>query len=145
MGFDVIPFPHLLLEVIDNRGKTCPTSGTGIPLIATNCIRNDLLYPTYEKARYVSRETYDTWFRAKVQEALADKRPAVPHDQVMRDAQALIDKQRRARRCKRLKRIWKRSYHSALSSVEARPARSGTFCQHIHRRICRQRHRRGKL
>ena len=63
MGFDVIPFPHLLLEVIDNRGKTCPTSGTGIPLIATNCIRNDLLYPTYEKARYVSRETYDTWFR----------------------------------------------------------------------------------
>ena len=41
---------------------------------------------------------YDTWFRAKVQEALADKRPAVPHDQVMRDAQALIDKQRRARR-----------------------------------------------
>jgi len=26
--------------------------------------------------------THDAWFRAKVQEALADTRPAVPHDQV---------------------------------------------------------------
>jgi DNA-damage-inducible protein J len=42
-------------------------------------------------------EAYDAWFRTKVQEALADKRPAVPHVQVMRDAQALIDKKRRAR------------------------------------------------
>ena len=42
-------------------------------------------------------EAYDTWFRAKVQEALADKRPAIPHDRVMRDAQVLIDKKRRAR------------------------------------------------
>ena len=41
---------------------------------------------------------YDTWFRAKVQEALADKRSAILHDQVMRDAQALIAKKRRARR-----------------------------------------------
>jgi DNA-damage-inducible protein J len=43
-------------------------------------------------------KAYDAWFRAKVQEALADKRLAVPHDQVMRDAQALIDNKRRARR-----------------------------------------------
>jgi DNA-damage-inducible protein J len=42
-------------------------------------------------------EAYDAWFRAKVQEALADKRPAVSHQQVMRDAQALIDRKRRAR------------------------------------------------
>jgi len=26
--------------------------------------------------------THDAWFRAKVQEALADPRPAIPHDQV---------------------------------------------------------------
>jgi DNA-damage-inducible protein J len=44
------------------------------------------------------RKAYDAWFRTKVQEALADERPAVPHDQVMRDAQALIDKKRGARR-----------------------------------------------
>lgn len=41
-------------------------------------------------------EAYDAWFRAKVQEALADKRPAIPHAHVMRDAQALIDRKRRA-------------------------------------------------
>ena len=42
-------------------------------------------------------EAYDGWFRAKVHEALADKRPAVPHQQVMHDAQMLIDRKRRAR------------------------------------------------
>lgn len=42
-------------------------------------------------------EAHDAWFRAKVQEALADDRPAVPHQQVMDEAQALIDRKRRAR------------------------------------------------
>ncbi len=42
-------------------------------------------------------EAYDTWFRAKVQEALDDKRPSVPHQQVMDEAQTLIDRKRRAR------------------------------------------------
>ena len=50
--------------VVDNRGKTAPASETGIPLIATNCIRNDNIFPTYEKIRYVSEETYNNWFRA---------------------------------------------------------------------------------
>lgn len=39
---------------------------------------------------------YDTWFRAKVQEALSDPRPATPHAQVMQEARALIDGKRRA-------------------------------------------------
>jgi type I restriction enzyme S subunit len=63
MGVEEVPFSELLSNVVDNRGKTCPTSDVGMPLIATNCIRNDLLYPAYEKIRYVSQETYDTWFR----------------------------------------------------------------------------------
>jgi type I restriction enzyme S subunit len=67
MEGDRIPFSELLGEVIDNRGKTCPTAERGIPLIATNCIRNELLYPTYDKVRYVSQETYDTWFRGHPQ------------------------------------------------------------------------------
>ena len=41
-------------------------------------------------------DAYDAWFRAKVQEALADPRPTTPHDQVMREARALIDGKRRA-------------------------------------------------
>ena len=42
-------------------------------------------------------QAYDAWFRAKVQQALADTRPSVPHQQVMDEAQALIDRKRRAR------------------------------------------------
>ena len=41
-------------------------------------------------------DAYDAWFRAKVQEALADPQPATPHDQVMRDARTLINGKRRA-------------------------------------------------
>ena len=63
MGFEEIPFSELLSNVVDNRGKTCPTADAGIPLIATNCIRNELLYPTYDKVRFVSQHTYSTWFR----------------------------------------------------------------------------------
>lgn len=58
-----IPFIDCLSDIIDNRGKTCPTSKAGIPLIATNCIKNDSLFPVFEKVRYVSLETYKTWFR----------------------------------------------------------------------------------
>lgn len=39
---------------------------------------------------------YDAWFRAKVQEALDDPHPTVPHAEVMDDAQALIERKRRA-------------------------------------------------
>jgi len=48
---------------VDNRGRTCPTAAFGTPLIATNCVRNDFLYPVYEKVRYVDKTTYNNWFR----------------------------------------------------------------------------------
>lgn len=57
------PFSELLSNVVDNRGKTCPTAPSGLALIATNCIKNDNLHPVYENVRYVSDETYKTWFR----------------------------------------------------------------------------------
>jgi type I restriction enzyme S subunit len=63
MEAEEYPFSELLSAVIDNRGKTCPTADSGIPLIATNCIRNELLYPTYDKVRFVSKETHRNWFR----------------------------------------------------------------------------------
>lgn len=50
--------------IVDNRGKTAPTEKSGIPLIATNCISDENLYPVYENLRYVSQETYDNWFRS---------------------------------------------------------------------------------
>jgi type I restriction enzyme S subunit len=43
---DYLPLSALVAEVIDNRGRTCPTSDSGIPLIATNCIKEDRIYPT---------------------------------------------------------------------------------------------------
>ncbi len=42
-------------------------------------------------------DAYDAWFRAKVLEAIEDARPSAPHIQVMDEAQALIDRKRRAR------------------------------------------------
>ena len=45
----------------------------------------------------VDSDAYDAWFRAKVQEALADSRPPVSHRETMDQAQVLIDKKRRAR------------------------------------------------
>lgn len=39
-------------------------------------------------------EAHDAWFRDKVKEALADTRPTVPHQRVMDEAQALIDRKR---------------------------------------------------
>lgn len=60
---EYIPLSDLVEEVIDNRGRTCPTSEQGIPLIATNCIKEDSIYPTHERVRYVSDETYREWFR----------------------------------------------------------------------------------
>lgn len=41
-------------------------------------------------------DAYDVWFRAKVQEALADPTAAAPHGEVMSEARALIAGKRRA-------------------------------------------------
>ena len=40
-------------------------------------------------------EAYDVWFRAKVEKSLADTRPPIPHDQVMAEMRALIDRHRK--------------------------------------------------
>ena len=74
MRFDIwndypqTPLPELLDFIVDNRGKTVPTvpkeEACDVVLIATNCIRNENLYPVYEKVRYISEPTYQKWFRA---------------------------------------------------------------------------------
>ncbi|MFE9338460.1 restriction endonuclease subunit S [Streptomyces sp. NPDC007063] len=63
MQVDSYKLTDLLSAIVDNRGRSCPTSDSGIPLIATNCIKSESLYPRYEKLRFVSQETYETWFR----------------------------------------------------------------------------------
>jgi type I restriction enzyme S subunit len=56
--------PQLLSFVVDNRGRTCPTSDSGIPLIATNCLKEGKREAVFENIRYVDDRTYATWFRA---------------------------------------------------------------------------------
>ena len=36
-------------------------------------------------------DSYDRWFRAKVQEAIDSKKPRIPHDQVMAEMWAVIE------------------------------------------------------
>jgi type I restriction enzyme S subunit len=58
------PLEEILDFIVDNRGKTAPTAAEGIPLIATNCVKNERIFPTYEKVRYIGEETYANWFRS---------------------------------------------------------------------------------
>lgn len=59
------PLPDVLSFIVDNRGKTVPTDINGNhQLIATNCIRNENLYPSYDKVRLISEDIYSNWFRA---------------------------------------------------------------------------------
>ena len=41
-------------------------------------------------------EDHDAWFRSKVREAMMETRPAVSHQQVMDETQALIENRARA-------------------------------------------------
>lgn len=45
----------------------------------------------------VSEESYDDWFRRKVQEALDDPGPLIPHEQVMSEMRDLIDARRKTK------------------------------------------------
>lgn len=54
----------LLSFIVDNRGRTCPVTDSGFPLIATNCIKPDQREAVFEGVRYVDNETYARWFRA---------------------------------------------------------------------------------
>ena len=41
-----------------------------------------------------SPQAYDLWFRTKVQEALADPTPSIPHADAMKELQAALDRKR---------------------------------------------------
>lgn len=43
-------------------------------------------------------DSYDRWFRRKVQESLDDPRPGVAHDQVMAEMEAIIEQAEARRR-----------------------------------------------
>ena len=47
-----------------------------------------------EFATQADADSYDTWFRAKVQEALDSKKPYLPHDVAMAKIQAMLNSKR---------------------------------------------------
>lgn len=50
------------------------------------------LSPLVSEFETIDQEaSYSTWLRAKVAASLADPRPAIPHDEVMAELDALID------------------------------------------------------
>lgn len=66
-GWDVIKFKELIGKYIDNRGKTPPLVEKGIPLIEVKHLDPNGCYPILKTQKQVSKETYDTWFRAHVE------------------------------------------------------------------------------
>ena len=50
-----------------------------------------------EFATQADADSYDTWFRAKVQEALDSKKPTIAHDEVTAKMQAMLDSKRMIR------------------------------------------------
>ncbi|MCA0206943.1 MAG: type II toxin-antitoxin system RelB/DinJ family antitoxin [Proteobacteria bacterium] len=87
---------------IDDRLKAHATDAlAGVGLTLSDAIRILLTRVAAEGGMppglTVDPDAYDAWFKAKVQEALSDPRPAKPRDQVMAETRALIDAKRRAR------------------------------------------------
>ena len=86
---------------VDDRLKAEATDAlAGVGLTVSDAVRILLTRVAAEgglpAGLTVDPAAYDIWFRAKVQEALEDKRPGAPHAEVMRDMRDLIDSKRRA-------------------------------------------------
>jgi type I restriction enzyme S subunit len=64
--WEVKKIKEFVLKIIDNRGRTPPTSEEGIDLIETVCITDkNKKHPDFSKVRnYVSEDTYNKWFRS---------------------------------------------------------------------------------
>lgn len=50
-----------------------------------------------EFATQADADSYDAWFRAKVQEALDSKKPFIPHDEAMANVREILDSRRKSR------------------------------------------------
>ena len=50
-----------------------------------------------EFATQADADSYDVWFRAKVQEALDSKKPRIPHDEAVVEMHAMLEARRKSR------------------------------------------------
>ena len=64
-NYSLVKLKDLIINITDNRGKTPPLVESGIELIETPSLRGDNKYVDFSKInKYVSQETYETWFRS---------------------------------------------------------------------------------
>lgn len=67
-GWEVIKLEKIIDKYIDNRGKTPPVKKTGIPLLEVRNMPDDMLLANPKVDKYVTEETYNTWFRNHLEE-----------------------------------------------------------------------------
>lgn len=84
---------ELKTQAAANLAKFGLTVSDAVRILLTRVAIEGALPPGFTS----DEASYDKWFRAKVREALEDTTPGISHEQVMADAQALIDGKRRAR------------------------------------------------
>ena len=51
----------------------------------------------YEFDTVAEAESYDAWFRAKIEKSIADPTPSMPHDEAMAFVDAELERRRAAR------------------------------------------------
>ena len=61
---------------------------------------NEEAFAALEKEYGKPEPGYDEWFRAGVEEALADKSPGIPHEQVMQEIAEILTSAREKQRLK---------------------------------------------
>jgi type I restriction enzyme S subunit len=66
-GWEIRNFKDLVEKYIDNRGKTPPIENEGIPLLEVRTLPTTMLVSDYKTDKYVSDETYKTWFRSHLE------------------------------------------------------------------------------
>lgn len=83
---------HLKTEAADALAGVGLTLSDAVRILLTRVAREGGL----PAGLATDPNAYDAWFRAKVQEALDDTRPTVPHAEAMRQVRERIDAKRRA-------------------------------------------------
>ena len=66
-GWEVVGFKDLVTKYIDNRGKTPPIESEGISLLEVRTLPSDMLVKGHKTDKFVSEETYKTWFRSHLE------------------------------------------------------------------------------
>lgn len=79
-------------QAAENLAKFGLTVSDAVRILLTRVAKEGALPPGFTS----DPDAYDAWFRAKVREAMDDTGSTLTHEQVMDDAQALIDRKSRA-------------------------------------------------